>query len=314
MRYPMLKGALRRVFPVLLATSLLPLPAFAKVTLLSSIKPLTLIAAEVVGDAGKAETLLPVAASPHDYPLRVSDMRRLQEADLVLWVGKELEGFLYRPLGNKEANRQLSVFALEGLHWPAALDEAHDHEGHSHHGHDHHHHDGRDPHLWLDPRNAGLIAMALAERLAELVPGQADGYRARALEFQQQMERLDKVLMQQLAPVRSVGFAVYHEGYQHFVDRYQLSQTGYVTYSPEQRPGARHLHQLRQKLKGKAVCLFTEPYYDQRMARELGEELGLTIGVLDPIGGEAVNSYAALMQNMAGDFLSCLQSAHKNAD
>ena len=62
--------------------------------MVTSIKPLALIAQEIAGDKVSVENLLPVKASPHDYPLRVSDIRRLQDADLVLWVGPSLETFL----------------------------------------------------------------------------------------------------------------------------------------------------------------------------------------------------------------------------
>jgi zinc transport system substrate-binding protein len=304
------RSSLALTFSLLFASGV----AQADIQVLSSIKPLSLIAAEVVGDKGEAVTLLPVAASPHDYPLKVSDIRRLREADLVLWVGKELEGFLHRPLANVDGSKQMAVFNLKGLYWPNAVesedhDHDHDHDDHHHnHGHDHfHHHDGKDPHLWLDPRNAGVIATELAARLAVIDPQNAAVFTENARRFLAKIEQIDAELQKQMQPLRNKGFAVYHEGYQHFVDRYQLLQVGYVTYSPEQRPGAKHLYQLRQKLQGDALCLFTEPYYDQRIARELGQELKLKIGVLDPIGCEAVVNYQQLIENMAKDFSSCLE-------
>lgn len=305
--FPAGRSSLALTFSLLFTSAM----AQADIQVLSSIKPLALIAAEVVGDKGEAVTLLPVAASPHDYPLKVSDIRRLREADLVLWVGKELEGFLYRPLANVDRNKQMAVFDLKSLYWPKAVEgDDHDHDDHHHHdhGHDHHHHhDGKDPHLWLDPRNAGVIATELAARLAVIDPQNASVFAENARRFAAKIEKIDSALQKQLQPVRNKGFAVYHEGYQHFVDRYQLLQVGYVTYSPEQRPGAKHLYQLRQKLQGEAVCLFTEPYYDQRIARELGQELSLKIGVLDPIGGDNVVSYQQLIENMAKDFSACLE-------
>lgn len=305
--FPAGRSSLALTFSLLFTSAM----AQADIQVLSSIKPLALIAAEVVGDKGEAVTLLPVAASPHDYPLKVSDIRRLREADLVLWVGKELEGFLYRPLANVDRNKQMAVFDLKSLYWPKAVEgDDHDHDDHHHHdhGHDHHHHhDGKDPHLWLDPRNAGVIATELAARLAIIDPQNASVFAENARRFATKIEKIDSALQKQLQPVRNKGFAVYHEGYQHFVDRYQLLQVGYVTYSPEQRPGAKHLYQLRQKLQGEAVCLFTEPYYDQRIARELGQELSLKIGVLDPIGGDNVVNYQQLIENMAKDFSACLE-------
>lgn len=283
----------------------------AEVNVLASIKPLALIAQAVVGEHGSVETLLPVAASPHDYPLKVSDMRRLREADIVLWVGPELEAFLQRPLNGVAQSKQMSAYHLPGLHWPDEAKTAElshnpaDDQGHQH---DHHHHD-EDPHLWLDPRNGVTIARALAARLAQIKPASAELYAANAERFAQEIIALDQQLSARLKPVSNQGFAVYHEGYLHFVGRYQLRQVGFVTYTPERRPGARHLYQLRKELKENAVCLFAEPYYDQSNARALGEELGLRKGTLDPIGGEHIGTYHQLIGAMAEDFLACLAEA-----
>lgn len=278
----------------------------AKFQILTSIKPLAMIAHEVVHERAEVKTLLPVAASPHDYPLKVSDIRLLHQVDLVLWVGPELEAFLQRPLTNLAFDKQLSVYHLSGLRWPVAEPEANPQPQEHNDTHQHHQ---QDPHLWLDPHNAVVIAHAIAERMATIQPANAEFYKANAARFAQQMHLLDQHIAEQLEPVRNQGFAVYHEGYLHFVNRYQLRQAGFVTYIPERRPGARHLHQLRQALKGEAVCLFIEPYYDPRSARELGGELGLKIGVLDPIGGEHINTYSELMEAMMQDFLTCLTQA-----
>lgn len=274
---------------------LLALPVRAEVEVLASIRPLALIAAEVVGKQGRAEALLPAGASPHDYPMRVSDMRRLAQADLVLWVGADLETFLRKPLARLPAARRLTLGELDGLHWPGGEAEHTDHD-----------HGGRDPHLWLDPRNGALIARALAERLAQADPPQASAYRRRARALGERLAALDERLADQLAPVSERPFAVYHEGYAHFVERYGLNQRAVVTRSPEQRPGARHLYRLRQRLTV-AHCLFIEPYYDMGGARQLAEELGLRLGEVDPLGArKAVGSYPELLERMAADMSACL--------
>lgn len=268
--------------------------AWADLNILASIKPLVLIAQEVVGEQGKVAMLLPITASPHDYPLRVSDLRKLQAADLVLWVGPAMETFLQRPLANISAEKKFTSYDLEGLRWPA--------DGHSHGSHKH----AQDPHLWLDPHNAIVVARALAAQLGKLQPEQAKLYATNAQRFSARIEALDKQLMTQLEPAKNIGFAVYHEGYQHFVSHFGLLQLGYVTYSPERRPGAKHMYQLRKNLHGKAECLFVEPYYDQHKMRELSEELDLRLGTLDPIGSASTQTYDALLQDMTEALLACL--------
>ncbi len=277
----------------------LTLPARAQVKVLSSIKPLGLIAQEVVGNRGTVDSLLSGSASPHDYPLKVSDMQSLKSADLVLWIGPELETFLSKALDQLPPQQQLRAQQIEGLHWPSEAENGNESAAHHEHFHE------RDPHLWLDPRNGAQVALALAERLSELNPDSAEYYRANAQELVEDLNALDQRIKQQLNKVSERGFAVYHQGYSHFVQRYGLNQLGYVTYGPEQRPGARHLYELRQRLAN-AQCLFTEPYYDTSSATQLAQELNLKLGHLDPLGAENISSYPALIEGMAKAFLICL--------
>ncbi|MDQ2076229.1 zinc ABC transporter substrate-binding protein [Marinimicrobium sp. ABcell2] len=284
-----------RSFLLLLIMVASALPARAELQVLVSIKPLKLIAQEVMGGTGEVTSLLEGSASPHDYAMRVSDIRRLRAADLVLWVGPEMETFLVRPLANLPLERILEAQELEGLHWPSGEAAG------VHHG-DHFHE--RDPHIWLDPRNGAIIAEALAARLAKLDPKGASQYQANAQRLTEKLYQLDEELQRRLQPVSGRGFAVYHEGYTHFVKRYDLKQIGYVTFGPEQRPGARHMHQLRQRLTD-AHCLFVEPYYDTRAAAELARNLDLKVGELDPLGMGS-SSYPELIETMAQSFLDCL--------
>ncbi len=280
-------------------TFLLALPAQAKLQVLASIKPLALIAQEVAGDQAEVSTLLPVTASPHDYPLKMSDHKRLRSADLVLWVGSELESFLARPLRNLAVSKLITSYELAGLDWPEKGSGDHHHHGN-------HKHSGKDPHIWLNPRNAVVISKALAARMAHLQPESAAIFRANAERFAAAVELWDRQLAQQLAPVKDVGFAVYHEGYAHFVARYGLHQVAYVTYTPERRPGAKHLQELRNVLAQEGKCLFMEPYYRVQGMEAMAKTLNLQIGLLDPIGEQQVSSYQQLLQQLSQSFLTCL--------
>ena len=284
---------------LLLVFFCLALPVQAKLKVLVSIKPLALIAQEVAGDQADVTTLLPITASPHDYPLKMSDHRNLRSADLVLWIGPEMESFLARPLANLPADKLITSYQLSGLYWPEPeRDDGHHHRNHAH--------SDRDPHLWLDPRNASVIAQVLAARLAQLQPQSAAQFHANAQRFEISLKELDQQLGQQLASVSDVGFAVYHEGYGHFVGRYDLHQVAYVAYTPERRPGAKHLKELREVLAKEGKCLFMVPHYKAQGMEQMALALNLRIGLLDPIGDQQVSSYQQLMEQLGQSFLACL--------
>ncbi len=274
------------------------MPAQAKLQVVASIKPLALIAQEVAGDQADVTTLLPITASPHDYPLKMSDHKRLRAADLVVWVGPELESFLARPLANIAADKLLTSYQLPDLYWPIAEDGDHNHSSHAH--------ANKDPHIWLDPRNAAAIAQAIATRLGQQQPEAAAQFRANAQQFVASVQRVDQQIAQQLESVKGVGFAVYHEGYAHFVGRYGLHQVAYVTYTPERRPGAKHLNELREVLAQEGECLFMEPHYKVQGMEEMAATLNLRIGLLDSIGDQQVSSYQQLLQQLSQSFLTCL--------
>lgn len=271
--------------------------AQAKPLVLSSLKPLTLIAQEIAGTNADVDTLLPASASHHDYPLRVSDHARLQNADVFLWVGPELESFLQKPIANLPRTKIITAYELAGIQWPAeagAIGE-HDHEHHA-----------KDPHLWLDPRNAVVVAQAIAEKLAQIDATNAKQYRTNLQAFSAKMQQLDAKLQISLKPVSAVGFAVYHEGFAHFVSHYGLHQLDYVAFTPEQKPGAKHMLQLRERLAKEGKCLFLEPYNNMQSTRDLAQELQLRVGTIDALGTQGAASYAQLLEQMAAAFLACL--------
>jgi len=268
--------------------------ALAKPLVVASIKPLALITQEIASNQADVQTLIPATASHHDYPLKVSDHSLLRAADLVIWIGPEMESFLQKPLANLPSEKLLGAYTLPGLFWPE--------EGA---GNSDHHHE-RDPHLWLDPRNAMQLARAIAGRLEKIDPVNAKLYDSNLRVFVQKTTKLDENLVQILKPVTGRGFAVYHEGYNHFVGHYGLRQLNYVTYTPEQKPGAKHLAQLRKDVAGQGKCLFLEPYNDMTSARDMARELNLKLGNLDPLGGQNINNYNQLMEQMAAAFVTCL--------
>lgn len=295
----LLNGCLWR--SLVLMFGLLAGPAYAKTSeVVVTIKPLQLIAQEIASDDIRITTLLPLTASPHQYPLKASDYRLLSRADAVVWVGPELESFLAKAVSRREGV-SLSLYALEGLSWPVIDQDEHDHSHNHTSGHA-----GKDPHIWLDPENAVVIANAMAELFSQLSPHQSELIRARANDFTDRMKSLTRDLDSTLQPVSSKGFAVYHEGFAHFVSRFQLHQLGYITLTPEQRSGAKHLAVLEELVKQEGVCVFQEPYADIKQVTRLADKYRLGVGTLDALGINDVENYSDLIANMASDLLTCL--------
>ena len=316
MRRFALSTLLTGTMSALVATTALPAWAEAPKVVVS-IKPIHSLVASVMHGVGEPVLLVRGGASPHSYTMKPSDAKALSAADLVVWVGPELEGFLEKPLqANAPKATRLTLMDLKSLTLLQAREggawEPHDH-GHEHHDHkDHAHedHEELNSHIWLNPANARAIVTATADALAAKDPADAEVYRTNADRTLQALDALDAELKATLAPLKDKPFVVFHDAYQYFEAHYDLSAVGSITVSPDRRPSAKRLSAIRAKIAGlNAACVFSEPQFEPTLVRTVVEGTKAKTGVLDPEGadlpeGEAL--YPTLMRNLAASLRGCL--------
>ncbi|WP_158256728.1 zinc ABC transporter substrate-binding protein ZnuA [Pseudomonas sp. MYb185] len=293
--------------------------AAATPSVLTTIKPLQLIAAAVLDGIAEPEVLLPPAASPHNYALRPSDRRQIAAADRLYWVGPELERFLQRLLDNQPAARRLDqipglTLRSYGDH-PHATDHGHDHAAHSHDGHEHDDHDHApgtlDPHIWLSTDNAQRIALWMAEDLGQLYPEHQQRLQHNAVQFSQRLEQLHTQLQQRLQPLTDKPYFVFHDAYGYLEDSIGIHPRGVFTLSVEVQPGARHTQALRQQLTAAGPsCVFREPQFPADRIATLSAGLPVRNAELDPLGiavtpGPA--GYEQLLNTLGTTLAECLE-------
>ncbi len=285
--------------------------AQAEVKVLTSIKPLQLIAAAVQDGVAIPEVLLPPGASPHNYALRPSDVRKVQSVDLLYWIGPDMEGFLPRVLGGRSLP-SVAVQDLPGLklrHFGA--------DNHSHaeeaDEHDHDHRPGSlDAHLWLSPVNARVIADKMAADLSAADPANAQRYQSNAKAFDERLDALDQRLKKRLANVEGKPYFVFHEAFDYFEDAYGLKHAGVFAVAAEVQPGAQHVAAMRKRLQdvGK-TCVFSEPPLRPRLAETLVAGLPVKLAELDALGGytpATAQGYEQVLEKLGNDLAGCLES------
>ncbi|MBV7414129.1 zinc ABC transporter substrate-binding protein ZnuA [Aeromonas sp. sif2433] len=302
-----------RILTLITALLAVSLPVRA-LEVLTTIKPLGFIAAAITDGVSEPKVLLPTGASPHDFALRPSDIRSINEAGLVVWVGPELEGFMAKPLAKHP--HVLTLTRVEGMplfdyskqagHEEPADEE---HEGHDHDGHEGHHHEGVDPHIWLGPTQALVIARAMSETLSARDPGNAERYRANLLAFQAKVDAKDKVIAGQMKAVNQKGYFVFHEAYGYWERHYGMSSKGHFTVSPERRPGAKTLVEIRKALEEKqASCIYAEPQFSPAVIESVARNTGAKVLLLDEVGEQVPlgpDGYPQFMQQLADAFAQC---------
>jgi zinc transport system substrate-binding protein len=284
--------------------------AEANVRVLTSIKPLQLIAAAVQDGVAVPEVLLPPGASPHNYALRPSDVRRVQEADLLYWIGPDMETFLPRVLSGR-SKASVPVESLPGMHLRhfTASAEHHDDDEDEH---DHDHRPGSvDAHLWLSSLNARVIAAKMAADLSQADPANAARYESNVKAFSARLDALDAKIKQRVAGISDKQYFVFHEAFDYFEEAYGLKHAGVFAVSSEVQPGAQHVAAMRARLTefGK-TCVFSEPPLRPRLADTLSAGLPVKLAELDGLGGytpATAQGYEQLLSKLADDLAGCLE-------
>ncbi len=312
--------AIAAVASVTLMAATLPVRA-ADLNVVATIKPIHSIAAAVMEGVAEPHLLIDGMASPHTYSLKPSDTRVLNGAAVVFRVSDGLEPFMSKVA--RSLPKKVQVVELEkapGLTLykmrSGGTFETHDHGGgknakHSH-GHKHaHDKNATDSHIWLDPANAARIASHMADVLAKAHPQGAERFKANAEAFGRKMDALGNEISARIKPLSDSPFVVFHDAYQYFEARFDISAAGSVTVSPEVAPSARRLTALRKKIASlKAVCVFAEPQFEPKLVDTITEGTTARRGTLDPNGAAipaGPGHYEALLRAMASDFEACLK-------
>ncbi|MDE0780231.1 MAG: zinc ABC transporter substrate-binding protein [Alphaproteobacteria bacterium] len=309
-------------------------PALADVKVVASIKPIHGLVAGVMKGVGTPSLLVEGGASPHSYSLRPSNARELQQADLIVWVGGEIEAFLKKPLATLGTGaevielidlpnlklmsyREDGPFAShdddhDGDHQSGKHDDDHDDDHKSEQHDDAHHHDGPDAHIWLDPDNAKVIVKASAAALMRIDPANAEIYRSNAAVMISRLERLSINVSAKLKSIAGRNFVVFHDSYQYFEDRFGLKAVGSITVNPAVVPGAERIRDIQNRARSLgATCVFSEPQFPSVLISIIREGSNTKTGVLDPLGAALPSGpemYFTLIEKLASSFHECLKS------
>ena len=323
----------------LLATSLTALcliasAANAQPGVAVSIKPVELLVADVMKGIGKPDLILAPNASPHQFVLKPSQRRIIENAKVLFIIGDQLETPLAKVIAQRKSAGAVIVELMEtpgleilktreaglladdhgahkehGEHEEHAGHEKHDgHEEHDEHGsHDgDHDHGAHDPHIWLDPENAVIMIRIITATLATHDPAHAVAYKANATAAIAAISKTQSEIAASLAPVRDKPFVVFHDSYQYFEHRFGLTTAGTITIDPGKRPGAKRLRDIHKAIAdNKVVCVFAEPQFEVSYVTTVIEGTNARTAQLDPIGINAT-TYTQLLTNNAAAISGCL--------
>ncbi|MGH9166179.1 MAG: metal ABC transporter substrate-binding protein [Acidimicrobiales bacterium] len=261
-------------------------PGDAALDVVASFYPVAEAAARVGGDQVRVTNLTPAGTEPHDLELTPSQIDQLEDADLVVYLGRGFQPGV-QAVAERRSGPTLDLLEGAGV-GPAAGGGT------------------VDPHFWLDPTLLSRAAAAIEAELAALAPVGAAVHSA-AERYRQELAALDGRLEAGLAGCRRKDIVTSHAAFAYLARRYGLIQRPVAGLSPESEPDARRLDELADLIaRTGTTTVFSETLASPRVARALAREEGVATAVLDPIEGltaadlEAGADYAAVMdRNLA---------------
>ena len=333
---------LKKISFILSILSLLTIftPANAEIKVVTSIKPIHSLASYLMDGVGKPDLIVDGFNSPHGFSMKPSHAKMLQNADLIFWIGEDLESFLEKPLNSiaKKAEK-IELIEIKGLNVlkfrERNIFDEHDHDDHAkkeddhddhddhakkeddhddhakkeddHDDHEGHGHGEYDPHVWLDPINAKVILKEMTEHLIENDSKNASTYKSN---LDKALKDIDKLTMDVMTELNeSTSSIVFHDAYQYFEKRFNVKILGAFTVNTDVMPGAEQLSEIREIIEhDKVKCIFSEPQFNPDIIKVVAKDMNIKTGVVDPLGATlnpGKDLYFDLIRNMSASFKGC---------
>jgi zinc/manganese transport system substrate-binding protein len=263
-----------------------PAQAQGKLNVVTTTEDLAAIAREIGGDRVTVEAIARGYQDPHFVEAKPSFILKLQRADVLIVVGRELEIGWLPPLVQQSRNGKIQPGAdayvdasLEAqiLEIPTgqitrAMGDVHP---------------LGNPHYWLDPENGKRVAKEIADKFSQLRPNDRGTFQQRLADFTTRLDAAEKRWLAQMAPYKGTKVVTYHRSFPNFADRFGLDIIGYVEPRPGIPPSPQHTLDLINEMKRQNVKLIlVEPYFDLKTPNAIARDTGGQVLVMPPsVGG-----------------------------
>jgi len=260
--------------------------AAATVTVVATTEDLASLTREVGGDRVKVDAIARGYQDPHFVEPKPSYILRLQRADVLVVVGRDLEAGWLPPLLQQSRNARIQPGARGYLDASLTADILEISTGQITRAMGDVHPLGN-PHYWLDPANGRRIAQAIVRKLTEISPGDTAYFNERYGDFDRRLTEAEKRWDSMMAPLEGLKVVTFHRSWPNFAERFGLDVIGYVEPRPGIPPSAAHTRELVQEMRRQDVRLIlVEPYFDLRTPDAVARESGARVLVMSPsVGG-----------------------------
>ncbi|MHA0855589.1 metal ABC transporter solute-binding protein, Zn/Mn family [Paenibacillus sp. CMAA1364] len=256
-----------------------------KVNVVTTFYPIYMFATAIGGENTNVTHLIPVGVEPHDWTPRSKEILSTSKAQLFMYNGAGLEGWV--PNFLKSLNKDSLVKAVEvskGIKLIEAIESDDDDHNHGEATDVDGHH--IDPHTWVSPKSAIVMAENIKNSFVEIDPDHQVQYEQRYQQLNDKLVELDRKFELELGKLTQKEMVVSHQAFGYLTRDYGLTQHAIMGLSPDAEPRAQDILNLAQLVEEKGIrYIFFEELVSDRLAKTLAGEANVETMVLNPVEG-----------------------------
>jgi len=273
--------------------------AFSEVKVVATTSVIYDLVKQVGGDKVSVDYLCRGDQDPHFLEILPSYMLKIRKADIMFEIGLGLE--LWAPQlidGSRNSNLILVDLSKEinKKEVPAGKIDASQGDIHPY----------GNPHYWLDPDNAKVMAKQILESLSEQDPDNANYFRSNYNKFVKNLEEKIKQWEDKMSKVKGKPVVFFHASWIYFAEHFGIKIAGYVEPKPGIPPTPSHNAEVINLIKKNNInFIVMENYYSDNSPKQISSATGVNV-LKVPVGVfgiDGVNNYIEMIDYIVNKFL-----------
>lgn len=261
-----------------------PLTQIERPTVAATIFPIYDITRNVAGETINVTLMLPAGTSPHTFDPTPKQLKELKDVDIVFTIGHGIDTWIEDIV--PEQARIVQLDRNISLQEFPTNDEHHEDTHEENQDEDEHDHAGVDPHYWLDPRNAPIIAETIATELGTEYTEKQATFQENATQFTTEIHTAIAQWEESLSPIKGTSFATLHGAFFYLARFADVNLAATFEPAPGKEPTPKYLAELTKEINTHNItALFNEPQLSFSGIHAFASDMGISLGTLDPIGG-----------------------------
>jgi len=279
-------------------------------SIVTTIKPLGLIATEIANEVMFVDVLFPNNQIKHNNCLKPSDIKKIKQADLLIWLGPEIEYSLFKIISKLDKQNNIPLNALKEVNYSILRE------------------DNKklfknflitinktkkinNNYLWLSPKIALNLAKLIRHKLIQLVPSKKARINQNFKSFKKTLIKIKTIINLKLLPFHEKKYFLLHNSHKYFEKCFGLIPTKILSLHSNIQLSINNIYKIRKQLiRQKKGCVFIESSCDDKIINFLIQDTNITKKTIDLLGTQTTlkkNGYIDFLLKLSDQYFHCLK-------